>query len=171
MHLIEKLEREKMNRPTPPVRVGDTVEVHYLIREGDKERVQLFIGTIIAIPIELWVFQDRIDQLLSIFRIKPEDVVDPVAQYPLLDRAVVAVVGHTHHHRIFRSDLSMAKPTVGVDGQILNRSRNCRIRLRYAPLTGQTRLPATLVQLSDESFRYGFSGCPFRQIEITGGAQ
>ena len=26
MHLIEKLEREKMNRPTPPVRVGDTVE-------------------------------------------------------------------------------------------------------------------------------------------------
>jgi large subunit ribosomal protein L19 len=29
--------------------VGDTVEVHYLIREGDKERVQLFIGTIIAI--------------------------------------------------------------------------------------------------------------------------
>ena len=29
--------------------VGDTVEVHYLIREGDKERVQLFIGTIIAL--------------------------------------------------------------------------------------------------------------------------
>jgi large subunit ribosomal protein L19 len=49
MHLIEKLERERMNRPTPPVRVGDTVEVHYLIREGDKERVQLFIGTVIAL--------------------------------------------------------------------------------------------------------------------------
>ena len=49
MHLIEKLERDHMNRPTPPVRVGDTVEVHYLIREGDKERVQLFIGTIIAL--------------------------------------------------------------------------------------------------------------------------
>ena len=49
MHLIEKLERERMTRPTPPVRVGDTVEIHYLIREGDKERVQLFIGTVIAI--------------------------------------------------------------------------------------------------------------------------
>jgi len=49
MHLIERLEREKMTRPTPPVRVGDTVEVHYLIREGDKERVQLFIGTVIAL--------------------------------------------------------------------------------------------------------------------------
>ena len=49
MHLIEKLERDDMKRLPPPLRVGDTVEVHYLIREGDKERVQLFIGTVIAI--------------------------------------------------------------------------------------------------------------------------
>lgn len=49
MHLIEKLERENGKRNLPNVHVGDTVEVHYLIKEGDKERVQLFIGTIIAI--------------------------------------------------------------------------------------------------------------------------
>ena len=49
MHLIEKLEHENGKRNTPNVHVGDTVEVHYLIKEGDKERVQLFIGTIIAI--------------------------------------------------------------------------------------------------------------------------
>jgi large subunit ribosomal protein L19 len=48
MDLIDKLEREHMKRQPFPVRVGDTVEVHYLIREGDKERVQLFIGTVIA---------------------------------------------------------------------------------------------------------------------------
>lgn len=49
MHLIEQLEKEmgKTNLPTPAV--GDTVEVHYLIREGEKERVQLFIGQVIAI--------------------------------------------------------------------------------------------------------------------------
>jgi large subunit ribosomal protein L19 len=49
MDLIGKLERENGKRALPAVHVGDTVEVHYLIREGDKERVQLFIGTIIAI--------------------------------------------------------------------------------------------------------------------------
>jgi len=49
MHLIEKLQIELGKRELPSVHVGDTVEVHYLIREGDKERVQLFIGTIIAI--------------------------------------------------------------------------------------------------------------------------
>ena len=49
MHPIEKLNTELGKRELPAVHVGDTVEVHYLIREGDKERVQLFIGTIIAI--------------------------------------------------------------------------------------------------------------------------
>ena len=48
MHLIEKIERENGKQKLPAIHVGDTVEVHYLIKEGDKERVQLFIGTIIA---------------------------------------------------------------------------------------------------------------------------
>ncbi|MFO1012008.1 MAG: 50S ribosomal protein L19 [Planctomycetota bacterium] len=48
MHLIEKLERELGKKKTPTIHVGDTVEVHYLIKEGDKERVQLFIGMVIA---------------------------------------------------------------------------------------------------------------------------
>jgi large subunit ribosomal protein L19 len=48
MHIIEKIEQENGKRALPPVHVGDTVEVHYLIKEGEKERVQLFIGTIIA---------------------------------------------------------------------------------------------------------------------------
>jgi large subunit ribosomal protein L19 len=48
MHLIEIIERENGKRQLPTIHVGDTVEVHYLIKEGDKERIQLFIGTIIA---------------------------------------------------------------------------------------------------------------------------
>ena len=49
MHPIDELEKELGKDELPPVQVGDTVEVHYLIREGDKERVQLFIGTVIRI--------------------------------------------------------------------------------------------------------------------------
>lgn len=48
MHLIDEIERELGKQHLPMVHVGDTVEVHYLIREGDKERVQLFVGTIIS---------------------------------------------------------------------------------------------------------------------------
>src|SRR5262245_3021986 len=49
MHLIDQLERELGKTKLPHPEIGDTVEVHYLIREGEKERVQLFIGTVIAL--------------------------------------------------------------------------------------------------------------------------
>lgn len=43
---IEALAAEHL-RSLPPFRVGDTVKVHYRIREGEKERVQVFQGTVI----------------------------------------------------------------------------------------------------------------------------
>ncbi len=47
--LIETLEGEMIKDHVTHVSPGDTVEVHYLIREGEKERIQLFTGTVIAI--------------------------------------------------------------------------------------------------------------------------
>ena len=44
--LIEKL-ADAQSRSLPPFRPGDTVKVHYRIREGDKERVQVFQGVVI----------------------------------------------------------------------------------------------------------------------------
>jgi large subunit ribosomal protein L19 len=49
MDLIRQIELENMKPSVPDFGVGDTVDVHYLIREGDKERVQIFTGTVIAI--------------------------------------------------------------------------------------------------------------------------
>jgi large subunit ribosomal protein L19 len=43
---IEALAKQQM-RELPPFRVGDSVRVHYRITEGDKERVQVFQGTVI----------------------------------------------------------------------------------------------------------------------------
>ncbi|MCB9889756.1 MAG: 50S ribosomal protein L19 [Planctomycetes bacterium] len=49
MDQIRQLELEGMKSSVPSFNVGDTVDVHYLIREGDKERVQIFGGTVIRI--------------------------------------------------------------------------------------------------------------------------
>ncbi len=49
MSLIEELGKELGKDELPMVHVGDVVQVHYLIKEGDKERVQLFTGTVLAI--------------------------------------------------------------------------------------------------------------------------
>jgi large subunit ribosomal protein L19 len=49
MDQIRQLELENMKNSLPAFNVGDTVNVHYLIREGDKERIQIFSGTVIKI--------------------------------------------------------------------------------------------------------------------------
>jgi len=50
MNLIESLERQLEPNPNiPEIRIGDTVRVHVRIIEGDRERVQAFQGTVIAI--------------------------------------------------------------------------------------------------------------------------
>jgi len=47
MNPIEMLEKEQMRVDLPPFKAGDTVKVHSRIREGDKERVQVFEGVVI----------------------------------------------------------------------------------------------------------------------------
>jgi large subunit ribosomal protein L19 len=49
MDPIRQLELENMKNSLPAFNTGDTVDVHYLIREGDKERIQVFTGTVIKI--------------------------------------------------------------------------------------------------------------------------
>ena len=47
--LLEKLDIENRKSETlPAVGIGDQVRVHVKIKEGDKERVQIFAGTVIA---------------------------------------------------------------------------------------------------------------------------
>ncbi len=48
--MIDKINRENTRQePLAPFAVGDSVKVHVKIKEGDKERLQVFAGTVIAI--------------------------------------------------------------------------------------------------------------------------
>jgi large subunit ribosomal protein L19 len=49
MNILRQLEIEHMKPAVPDFGVGDRVDVHYLIKEGDKERIQVFGGIVIAI--------------------------------------------------------------------------------------------------------------------------
>ncbi|MEO6593183.1 MAG: 50S ribosomal protein L19 [Planctomycetota bacterium] len=48
MNTLRQLELEHMKTSIPDFGIGDSVDVHYLIKEGDKERVQVFSGTVIS---------------------------------------------------------------------------------------------------------------------------
>ena len=47
MRTLDFIEQETLRRDLPPFKVGDTVAVHVRVREGDKERIQVFQGLVI----------------------------------------------------------------------------------------------------------------------------
>jgi large subunit ribosomal protein L19 len=47
MRRLDFVESPTLRRDLPPFRVGDTVRVHAKIKEGEKERIQVFEGVVI----------------------------------------------------------------------------------------------------------------------------
>ena len=48
MKKLEAFASEQLREDVPQFNVGDTVKVHNLIKEGTRERIQIFEGTVIA---------------------------------------------------------------------------------------------------------------------------
>ena len=48
MDMIQAFVNEQMKTEVPAFNIGDSVRVHNLIKEGEKERIQVFEGTVIA---------------------------------------------------------------------------------------------------------------------------
>jgi len=46
--LLDFVESQSLKKETPHFEIGDTVDVHCRIQEGDKTRTQVFTGTVIA---------------------------------------------------------------------------------------------------------------------------
>lgn len=49
MDIIKSIEHEQLKSKIPDLKVGNTVRVHARIKEGNKERIQVFEGTIIKV--------------------------------------------------------------------------------------------------------------------------
>ena len=47
--IIKELEKEQLKSEVPSFNVGDTVKVHGKIKEGEKERIQIFEGLVTKI--------------------------------------------------------------------------------------------------------------------------
>ncbi|WP_099950504.1 50S ribosomal protein L19 [Ezakiella peruensis] len=47
MNVLDALNKEQLKSDIPNFRVGDTVQVHYKVVEGTRERIQVYEGTVI----------------------------------------------------------------------------------------------------------------------------
>ena len=48
MDILKELTKSQLKEDAPVIEIGSTVKVHVKIREGEKERIQVFEGTVIA---------------------------------------------------------------------------------------------------------------------------
>ncbi len=48
MNIVTEIEKENMKEDVPQFRVGDLIDVHVKTVEGEKERIQIFNGTVIS---------------------------------------------------------------------------------------------------------------------------
>ena len=48
MDLIKELNKETLAKESVNVQIGDTIRVHVKVKEGSRERIQIFEGTVIA---------------------------------------------------------------------------------------------------------------------------
>lgn len=49
MNIIDVLEKEQLKAEKPKMEIGDYVKVHVRIKEGSRERIQIFEGTVIRL--------------------------------------------------------------------------------------------------------------------------
>ena len=96
MNTIQKIQREGLKKISD-FNVGDTVRVHAKIKEGDKERIQIFEGVVLARKghgIESSFTVRKVSYGVGVERIFP-------IYSPMIDRIEIANRGKVRRARLF----------------------------------------------------------------------
>lgn len=100
MNIIQNLEKEqmeKLNKTIPSFKAGDTLKVHCKIKEGDRERIQVFEGVCIARN------NDGLNSNFTVRKISFGEGVERVFPLysPMVAKIEVARVGQIHRSKIY----------------------------------------------------------------------
>jgi large subunit ribosomal protein L19 len=95
--ILEQVEQAYLKKDVPQFTVGDTVDVHTRILEGEKERIQLFSGTVI-------MKKGRgINEMFTVRRIVNNEGVERIypLHSPFISKVVVKRGGETRRAKLF----------------------------------------------------------------------
>lgn len=97
MDLIKVLNEQQMKADAPKVNVGDTVRVHVKIKEGNRERIQVFEGTVIAKK------HGSVEETITVRRISYGVGVEKVfpIHSPSIDKIEVARAGKVRRAKLY----------------------------------------------------------------------
>ena len=95
--ILEQVEQAYLKKDIPQFSVGDTVDVHTRIVEGDKERIQVFSGTVI-------MKKGRgINETFTVRRIVNNEGVERIfpLHSPFISKVIVKRGGETRRAKLF----------------------------------------------------------------------
>ncbi|MAE61272.1 MAG: 50S ribosomal protein L19 [Planctomycetaceae bacterium] len=95
--IMEAVEADHLKSDLPAVNVGDTVDVHMRIIEGEKERIQVFGGVVIAIK------GRGINRMMTVRRIVANEGVERVLPMhsPRIAQIDIVRRGHARRAKLF----------------------------------------------------------------------
>lgn len=97
MDIIKSIEHEQLKDKIPELKVGNTVKVHVRIKEGNKERIQIFEGIIIKVQ------GGGVNQTFTVRKISYGVGVEKtfLVHSPLVEKVELVRVGRARRARLF----------------------------------------------------------------------
>ena len=97
MDIIKSIEHEQLKNKIPELKVGNTVKVHIRIKEGNKERIQVFEGIIIKVQ------GGGVNQTFTVRKISYGVGVEKtfLVHSPLVEKVELVRVGKARRARLF----------------------------------------------------------------------
>ena len=95
--LIELVEKDQLKTDIPEFKAGDTVAVHYKVKEGNKERIQVFEGVVIRVSgggISKNFTVRKVSSGVGVERIMP-------INSPLIEKIEVKRIGKVRRSRLY----------------------------------------------------------------------
>ena len=95
--LIELVEKDYIKTELPQFKAGDTIVVHYKVKEGNKERIQLFEGVVIRDS------GGRIANSFTVWKVSSGEGVERIIPLnsPLIDKIEVKRIGKVRRSRLY----------------------------------------------------------------------
>ncbi len=97
MDIIKSIEHEQLKNKIPELKVGNTVRVHVRIKEGNKERIQVFEGIILKVQ------GGGVNQTFTVRKISYGVGVEKtfLVHSPLVEKVELVRVGKARRARLF----------------------------------------------------------------------
>lgn len=97
MDIVKSIEHEQLKNKIPDLKVGNTVKVHARIKEGNKERIQVFEGTIIKVQ------GSGVNKTFTVRKISYGVGVEKtfLVHSPLVEKVELVRVGHARRAKLF----------------------------------------------------------------------